>query len=72
MDMVSGKKEKGTNDKVDGNLKSPPIFQVSGKVMVSGKIMSVENSGVEMNAESGERMTKEDGRYWCCKVKEGL
>ena len=59
---------KGTNDKVDGNLKRPPVFQATGKVMVSdkiigGKIMSVRKSGAETNAESGIRMTKEDGMY---------
>ncbi len=59
---------KGTTDKVDGNLKRPPIFQATGKVMVSGKIMSgkimsVRKSGVETNAESGKRMTQEDGMY---------
>ena len=63
MVVVSGKKAKCTNDKVDRNLKSPLVFQVTGKVMVSGNIMSVEKSGVETNAESGERMTKEDGMY---------
>ncbi len=32
------KKVKGTIDKVDGNLKSPPLFEVvAGKVMVFGK-----------------------------------
>ncbi len=44
---------KGTIGKVDGNLKSQPLFEVPGKVMVSGKIMSVGRSGVEMSTESG-------------------
>ncbi len=64
MVMVSGKKAKGTNDKADENLKRPSVFQVTGKVMVSGNIMSVEKSGAETNAESGETMTKEDGMYY--------
>ncbi len=58
------KKVKDTIDKVEGNLKSagnlksPPLFGVTGKVMASGKVISVKT-----NAESGERMTKEDGVY---------
>ncbi len=48
------KKVKGTIGKVDGNLKSPPLFEVVGK------ITSVERSGVERSAERGERMMKED------------
>ena len=48
------KKVKGTIGTVDRNLKSPPLFEVTGK------ITSVERSGVERSAESDERMTKED------------
>ena len=44
---------KGTIGKVDGNLKSQPLFELLDKVMVSGKVMSVGRSGVEMSAESG-------------------
>ncbi len=47
------KKVKGTIGKVDGNLKSQPLFELLDKAMVSGKVMSVGRSGVEMSAESG-------------------
>ena len=63
------KKVKGTISKVDGNLKSPHLFEVVGK------ITSVERNGVERSAERGERMMKEDvvrKIYGCCKEEDGI
>ena len=39
-------------DKVDGNLKSPPLFEVPGMVMVSGKKAKGTNDKVDGNLKS--------------------
>ena len=36
-------------DKVDGNLKSPPLFEVPGMVMVSGKKAKGTNDKADEN-----------------------
>jgi hypothetical protein len=46
------KKAKVTMDEVDGNLKSPPLIEVPGMVMVSGKKAKGTNHKVDGNLKS--------------------